>query len=246
MSETAFAEPIEELADPPVLTADDPVVELYDVHKTYTMGGQQVRALDGLSLQIGRGDFVALMGPSGSGKSTMLNVLGTLDRPTSGTYLLGGRDVVEMDDDELSDFRLRTLGFIFQSFNLIPQLTVRENIELPLYYLDRDPQEMAERATELATRVGLGDRIGHRPTELSGGQQQRVAIARSLANDPPLILADEPTGNLDSHTSDQIMNLLIELNAAGKTIIMVTHEPDIAEYAKKRIHMRDGRVEKVD
>ena len=222
------------------------MVELYDVHKTYAMGGQQVRALDGLSLQIGRGDFVALMGPSGSGKSTMLNVLGTLDRPTSGTYLLGGRDVVEMDDDDLSDFRLRTLGFIFQSFNLIPQLTVRENIELPLYYLDRDPQEMAERAVELATRVGLGDRIGHRPTELSGGQQQRVAIARSLANDPPLILADEPTGNLDSHTSDQIMNLLIELNEAGKTIIMVTHEPDIAEYAKKRIHMRDGRVEKVD
>ena len=246
VSESAVAEPTQELADPPVLVADDPVVELYDVHKTYFMGGQQVRALDGLSLQIGRGDFVALMGPSGSGKSTMLNVLGTLDRPTSGTYLLGGRDVVEMDDDDLSDFRLRTLGFIFQSFNLIPQLTVRENIELPLYYLDRDPQEMAERATELATRVGLGDRIGHRPTELSGGQQQRVAIARSLANDPPLILADEPTGNLDSHTSDQIMKLLIELNAAGKTIIMVTHEPDIAEYAKKRIHMRDGRVEKVD
>ena len=237
---------IEVAAEPPVLTADDPVVELYDVHKTYVMGGQQVRALDGLSLQIGRGDFVALMGPSGSGKSTMLNVLGTLDRPTSGTYILGGRDVVEMDDDDLSDFRLRTLGFVFQSFNLIPQLTVQENIELPMYYLETDPAEMNARAVELATRVGLGDRLGHRPTELSGGQQQRVAIARSLANDPPLILADEPTGNLDSHTSDQIMNLLIELNEAGKTIIMVTHEPDIAEFAKKRIHMRDGRVEKVD
>ena len=235
-----------DLAEPPVLTAADPVVELYDVHKTYFMGNQQVRALDGVTLQIGRGDFVALMGPSGSGKSTMLNVLGTLDRPNSGTYLLGGRDVVDMDDDALSEFRLRTLGFIFQSFNLIPQLTVQENIELPLYYLDRDPQLMRERAVELAERVGLGERLDHRPTQLSGGQQQRVAIARSLANDPPLILADEPTGNLDSHTSEQIMNLLIELNDAGKTIIMVTHEPDIAGFAKKRIHMRDGRVERVD
>src|SRR5690606_25960318 len=226
----------------PSLTADDPVVELYDVHKHYHMGGQTVRALAGVTLQIGRGDFVALMGPSGSGKSTMLNVLGTLDRPSQGTYILENQDVSELDDDRLSEFRLRTLGFIFQSFNLIPQLTVQENIELPLFYLDKEAHESRARAVELAGKVGLAERLDHRPNQLSGGQQQRVAVARALANDPPVLLADEPTGNLDTATSQQIMNLLVELNEQGKTIIMVTHEADIAAYARKRIHMRDGKI----
>ncbi len=221
-----------------------PVVELFDVMKTYVMGDQIVRALAGVTLTIREGEFVSLMGPSGSGKSTMLNLLGTLDRPSNGRYVLHGQDVSELDDDELSDFRLDALGFIFQSFNLIPQLTVRENIELPMFYLDQDPDAMHERATELANRVGLGDRLDHRPTELSGGQQQRVAIARSLANNPPLILADEPTGNLDSTTTESIMDVLIELNRAGKTIVMVTHEPDIAAYAGRQIHMRDGLIER--
>ncbi len=230
----------------PMLTAEDPVVELYDVHKHYHMGGQVVRALNGVTLQMARGDFVALMGPSGSGKSTMLNVLGTLDRPSSGTYILENQDVSELDDDALSKFRLRTLGFIFQSFNLIPQLTVQENIELPLFYMDVDPQTSRETAAQFAEMVGLADRLDHRPNQLSGGQQQRVAIARALANDPPVLLADEPTGNLDTATSGQIMRLLTELNEQGKTIIMVTHEADIAAYSKKRIHMRDGKLERVD
>jgi putative ABC transport system ATP-binding protein len=221
------------------------VVELDDVHKHYQMGNQEVRALDGVTLQIARGDFVALMGPSGSGKSTMLNVLGTLDRPTTGSYVLEGQEVARLDDNQLSEFRLRTLGFVFQSFNLIPQLTVQENIELPLYYLDADPAWSRRKAAELAERVGLGERLDHRPAQLSGGQQQRVAIARALSNDPPVMLADEPTGNLDSVTSTQIMNLLVELNEHGKTIIMVTHEPDIAAYAKTQIHMRDGRIESI-
>ena len=224
----------------------DAVVLLDDVHKHYEMGSQQVRALDGVTLRIARGDFVALMGPSGSGKSTMLNVLGTLDRPTSGSYVLEGQEVARLDDNQLSEFRLRTLGFVFQSFNLIPQLTVQENIELPLYYLDADPAWSRDKAADLADRVGLGQRLDHRPTQLSGGQQQRVAIARALANDPPVMLADEPTGNLDTATSVQIMNLLVELNTQGKTIIMVTHEPDIAAYARTQIHMRDGRIERIE
>ena len=240
------AEAAREPAPAPVLTAHDPVVELYDVHKHYHMGGQVVRALNGVTLQIGRGDFVALMGASGSGKSTMLNVLGTLDRPTSGTYILENQDVAELDDNKLSEFRLRTLGFIFQSFNLIPQLTVQENIELPLFYLDIDPQTSLAQAAEMAAKVGLADRLDHRPNQLSGGQQQRVAIARALANNPSVLLADEPTGNLDTSTSAQIMRLLVELNQQGKTIIMVTHEQDIAAYAKKRIHMRDGVIERIE
>jgi putative ABC transport system ATP-binding protein len=230
------------------ITADaldtEPVVELVDVTKVYPMGGQEVRALAGVSLLIRQGDFVSLMGPSGSGKSTMLNLLGTLDRPTAGRYILGGRDVGSMADDDLSDFRLQTLGFVFQSFNLIPQLTVRENIELPMFYQEIDAEAASDRAAYLAGQVGLGDRLDHRPSELSGGQQQRVAIARSLANDPPLILADEPTGNLDSSTTAQIMRVLLDLNAAGKTIVMVTHEPDIAAYARRQVFMRDGLIEK--
>ncbi len=222
------------------------VVRLADVFKIYRMGAQDVRALAGVTIEFEEGLFCAIMGPSGSGKSTMLNLLGCLDRPTSGQYFLAGQDVSEMDDDRLSDYRLRHLGFIFQSFNLIPQLTVRENIELPLFYLGWQSAESAARAAELADMVGLGQRLDHRPTELSGGQQQRVAVARALANDPKIILADEPTGNLDSATGEQIMELLGKLNREGKTIIMVTHEPDIAAYARRRIHMRDGLVERIE
>ncbi len=225
---------------------DGSVISLEDVHKVYRMGSSEVRALDGVTLGFGRGSFTAIMGKSGSGKSTMLNLLGCLDRPTSGRYLLDGIDVSDLDDDRLSAVRLGKLGFVFQSFNLIAQLTVRENIELPLFYRGTPPGESAEIAAELASRVDLGERLDHRPTELSGGQQQRVAIARSLANDPEVLLADEPTGNLDSATSDQIMTLLRSLNEQGKTIVMVTHEPDIAAWADRSVHMRDGRVEKVE
>jgi putative ABC transport system ATP-binding protein len=231
-----------------IIGSDSPevVVRLESVRKTYLMGAEQVHALAGVDLELHRGEFWALMGPSGSGKSTMLNVLGCLDRPTSGNYYLEGQLVSDLDDDALSDFRLRHLGFIFQSFNLIPQLTVRENIELPLYYLGWDDRDMRRRAVELAEMVGLGDRLRHRPTELSGGQQQRVAVARALSNDPAILLADEPTGNLDSSTGEQIMRLLSELNVQGKTIIMVTHEPDIAAHATSRLHMRDGLIDRIE
>jgi len=222
------------------------VAELQEVTKIYQMGTQQVQALSGASVTFERGSSWAIMGPSGSGKSTMLNLLGCLDRPTSGRYLLEGRDVSKLDDNSLSEFRLRHLGFIFQSFNLIAQLTVRENIELPLFYLGWDADRSAEWAAELADRLGLGDRLQHKPTELSGGQQQRVAIARAMANDPPILLADEPTGNLDSATGNQIMTLLSELNGQGKTIITVTHEADIAAHATHRLHLRDGLIERVE
>lgn len=228
------------------MTNGSAVARLQDVTKVYPMGATEVRALAGVSVTFERGSFWAIMGASGSGKSTMLNLLGCLDRPTSGRYLLEGQDVAELNDDALSEFRLRHLGFIFQSFNLIPQLTVRENIELPLFYLDWDADESAARAEEMAERVGLADRLEHRPAELSGGQQQRVAIARSLATDPAILLADEPTGNLDSTTSEQIMNLLVELNRQGKTIIMVTHEPDLAAYASYRLQMRDGLIDRIE
>ena len=218
------------------------VVHLDAVHKVYHMGTQQVHALAGVTLSFTRGSFNAIMGPSGSGKSTMLNLLGCLDRPTEGSYTINGHDVSLLDDNALSAIRLKELGFIFQSFNLIPQLTVRENIELPLYYLGWEAEESAKRSRELAEMVGLGDRLEHRPAELSGGQQQRVAVARALANDPSVLLADEPTGNLDSATGHQIMELLSELNRRGRTIVMVTHEPDIAAFARRRIHMLDGRV----
>ena len=217
-------------------------VSLRAISKTYEMGDQRVHALSGVDMEFGTGEFWAIMGASGSGKSTLLNVLGCLDRPTSGEYYLDGRDVSRLDDDALSDIRLRYLGFVFQSFNLIPQLTVAENIALPLYYLGIPPEESRARAETLAARVGLAERLSHRPSELSGGQQQRVAIARALANDPVLLLADEPTGNLDSAMSAEIMRLLTELHDEGKTIIMVTHEPDIATYAEHRLVMKDGRV----
>jgi putative ABC transport system ATP-binding protein len=202
-----------------------------------------VQALRGVTLDFEEGDFVALMGPSGSGKSTLLNVLGCLDRPTYGRYFLGDQDVSQMDDDQLSDIRCRYLGFIFQSYNLIQQYTVVENIEVPLFYQGKLNEVTRQRCIKLAEMVGLGQRLDHRPTQLSGGQQQRVAIARSLVNDPHVILADEPTGNLDTRTSDEIMETLLALNEAGKTIIMVTHENDIAAWARRVVRMRDGQVE---
>jgi putative ABC transport system ATP-binding protein len=222
------------------------IIKLVNARKIYQMGTEQVKALAGVDITFNRGSFWAIMGPSGSGKSTMMNILGCLDRLTSGSYYLDGKDVSRLDDDSLSEFRLRYLGFIFQSFNLIPQLTVQRNIELPLYYLGWDARESASRAKELAEQVGLADRVGHRPTELSGGQMQRVAIARSLANDPQVIFADEPTGNLDSTTGEQILELLIQLNELGKTIIIVTHEPTIAEHAQNRLHMLDGLIDRID
>jgi len=227
-------------------TADQSLISLENVRKIYRMGDQEVRALDGVSVSFAPGSFWAILGPSGSGKSTMLNILGCLDHPTSGRYILDGYDASDLDDDQRSELRLRRLGFIFQSFNLIPQLTVQENIELPLYYLGYDADESARRAEELADMVGLADRLEHRPMELSGGQQQRVAVARSLANDPAVLLADEPTGNLDSSTGVQIMELLADLNRQGKTIVMVTHESHIAAYASARLHMLDGKIDKVE
>ncbi len=238
-----------------------PIVKLVDVVKTYVMGHNTggggllrrrsqatttvtVHALRGVSVDIYPGEYLAIMGASGSGKSTMLNLLGCLDRPTSGEYFLGGRDISQLDDDELSEIRSRYLGFIFQSYNLIQQYTVLENIQLPLTYQGSGEisPEAEQRSVEMAELVGLGDRLDHRPSQLSGGQQQRVAIARSLVNDPYIILADEATGNLDTKTSHEIMESLGRLNDGGKTIILVTHEDDIAEHSKRIIRMRDGLI----
>ena len=220
------------------------IVLVRDLVKNYYLGSVTVNVLKGLDLEIAEGDFVALMGPSGSGKSTLMNILGCLDRPTSGDYILSDRNVAHLNDDRLSDVRCRYLGFIFQSYNLLPQYTVVENIELPLMYQGIALNERTHRrCVALAQMVGLGDRLDHRPLQLSGGQQQRVAIARALVNDPHVILGDEPTGNLDSATSLEIMETLNSLNLAGKTIIMVTHETEIAAWARRVIRMRDGRIE---
>ena len=227
------------------MSDDRYVLEVEGLTKVYDMGEEKVHALRGVSAKIEKGSFWAIMGASGSGKSTMLQILGCIDRPTAGTYRLAGREVSRLGDDELSDVRLTYIGFVFQSFNLIPQLTVAENIALPLYYQGIDDDESLRRAEKYAQYVGLGDRLRHRPNQLSGGQQQRVAIARALATDPVLILADEPTGNLDSAMSVEIMNLFADLHRKGKTIVMVTHEDNIAAYAEHRLVMRDGLVKEV-
>ena len=214
-----------------------------ELTKDYVLDGEVVRALRGVTFDIPEGDYVAVMGASGSGKSTLLNLVGCLDRPTSGKLCLGREDVSLLDDDQLSEIRASRIGFVFQSYNLIPQLTVLENIEVPLFYQGRLNQKNRRRCHELAEMVGLGDRLKHRPTQLSGGQQQRVAVARSLANDPYFILADEPTGNLDSVTTKEILGLLERLNAGGKTIIIVTHEADIGNRCKRIIRLMDGKIE---
>ncbi len=217
--------------------------KLLDVKKEYVLKGETVRALRGVSMEVPEGDFVAIMGASGSGKSTMLNLLGCLDRPTSGKIWLGNDDVTTLNDFRLSNIRASRIGFVFQSYNLIQQLTVLENIEVPLFYQGSISRKSRKRCVELANMVGLGSRLGHRPTQLSGGQQQRVAIARSLVNDPYFILADEPTGNLDSVTTDEILQLLDRLNEEGRTIILVTHENNVGARAKRVIWLKDGNIE---
>jgi putative ABC transport system ATP-binding protein len=217
-------------------------VSARDLRKDYVLSGETVHALRGVSFEVPEGDYISIMGPSGSGKSTLLNLLGCLDRPTSGRFQLGEFDVSKMSDDRLAEIRATRIGFIFQSYNLLPALTVVENIQVPLYYSHRINSATNKRCLELAEMVGLSTRLKHRPTQLSGGQQQRVAIARSLVNDPEFILADEPTGNLDSTTTNEILDILEKLNRQGRTIIMVTHEPDVAERTKRSIVLRDGHI----
>jgi putative ABC transport system ATP-binding protein len=218
------------------------MIELRDIRKTYRQGGSDIRALDGIDLHVANGEFIAVMGPSGSGKSTLLNVLGGLDRPDSGSYRLADEEIGALDDDAASDVRNRRIGFVFQSFHLLPRLTVLENVLLPQRYA-REPDAAAPaRARALLERIALGQRVEHLPGQLSGGQLQRAAIARALLNQPALLLADEPTGNLDSHSAADVMDLLRELHAGGQTLVMVTHDPAIAASAQRTIHLRDGRV----
>lgn len=218
------------------------LIQVNDVWKTYKVGEQQVHALRGLSVDIAKGEYTALMGPSGSGKSTLMNMLGCLDTPTSGRYHLAGEDVGTLNDDALADIRNRRIGFVFQTFNLMPRYTALENVALPLVYAGAAKVDREARAREVLEQVGLGDRMDHRPNELSGGQRQRVAVARALVNNPDLLLADEPTGNLDTTTSSEIMALFGEIHAAGNTVVVVTHEEDIAEYAHRVVRLRDGVV----
>jgi len=221
------------------------VVTIQDLRKSYTLGHMELPVLRGLDLAFYEGEYVSIMGPSGSGKSTLLNILGCLDKPSDGRYFLGDDDVSMLDDNQLSSIRGRRIGFIFQSFNLIRQLNIVENIEVAMYYQHVPKHQRRERAVMLAERVGLGDRIKHRPFELSGGQQQRVAIARALANDPLIILADEPTGNLDSQSGADILKILDELNNQGKTIIVVTHDEHISSRTNRSIHLLDGEIERI-
>jgi putative ABC transport system ATP-binding protein len=223
-------------------TAVEPVIELRGVEKHYQMGDTLVKALQGIDLKILPGDYISILGPSGCGKSTMLNILGCLDQPTVGQYFLRGQDVSQLADDDLSQVRGKELGFIFQSYNLIQQLTVVENIEVPLYYQGVSEKESREIAIELANKVGLGKRLDHRPTELSGGQQQRVAIARALSNDPAVILADEATGNLDSKSGGDILEIFDQLNADGKTLILITHDEGMSQRTSRTIRLKDGEV----
>jgi putative ABC transport system ATP-binding protein len=219
-----------------------PLIELQNIFKKYQMGTTTINALNGLECNIEKGEYVALMGPSGSGKSTLMNVIGCLDSPTSGIYLLNGQDVSGMTDDELANVRNVEIGFVFQSFNLLPRTSALENVALPLVYAGVAKKERLERAQAVLEKVGLGDRGDHKPNELSGGQRQRVAIARALINNPSIVLADEPTGNLDSKSSAEIMHLFQAIHDEGNTVVMVTHEEDIAQYAKRTIRMRDGKL----
>ena len=218
------------------------IIQAANLRKTYEVGGTLVHALDGLDVQIEKGAYIALMGPSGSGKSTLMNVLGCLDTPTSGAYVLNGNDVSSLSDDELAEIRNKEIGFVFQTFNLLPRYTALENVALPMIYAGIPKEERLSRAESVLHKVGLGDRMDHKPNELSGGQRQRVAVARALVMNPSIILADEPTGNLDSVTSDGIMELFGEINRDGNTVIVVTHEEDIAAHAERIIRLKDGRI----
>lgn len=218
------------------------VIVLQDIVKQFIMGDTVLRALDHVNFSVAEGDFVAIMGPSGSGKSTMMNILGCLDRPTSGKYFLAGREVAGLSDDELAKIRNAKIGFVFQNFNLLPRMTALENVALPLVYAGVAEEERMERARIALESVGLGDRLEHKPAELSGGQRQRVAIARALVNNPAIIMADEPTGNMDTKSSYEIMDIFKELNAKGKTLLLITHEPDIGQQSKRILVMRDGRL----
>ena len=219
------------------------LIETVDLWKTYQMGEEEIHALRGVSIQIERGEYVAILGPSGSGKSTLMNLIGCLDTPSKGSYLLNSKQVSQMDDNELARIRNEEIGFVFQTFNLLPRATALRNVELPLVYAGVPAKEREQRAKAALDKVELSARMGHRPNELSGGQRQRVAIARALVNNPSILLADEPTGNLDSKTGVEIMGLFERLHAAGNTIVLVTHEPDVAAYAHRAIHIRDGQVE---
>lgn len=221
----------------------DEIIRLEEIYKIYRVGNQEVRALDGVSLSVFKNEYVAIMGPSGSGKSTLMNILGCLDSPGSGHYILNGVDVSEMEDGELADVRNREIGFVFQSFNLLPRYNALENVALPMVYAGVPAKERMERAAAALESVALSERMDHKPNELSGGQKQRVALARALINNPSIILADEPTGNLDTHTSIEIMRLFDEIHSRGNTVIVVTHEEDIAAYAHRIIRLRDGKVE---
>jgi putative ABC transport system ATP-binding protein len=218
------------------------LIELRDIYKVYDMGAEKVHALNGVDLTVERGEYVAIMGSSGSGKSTLMNLVGCLDTPTSGSYILNGTAVQELDDTELAGIRNKEIGFVFQTFNLLARTDALHNVELPLIYAGLSRTERRERARKALEKVGLGSRMTHQPNELSGGQRQRVAIARALVNEPSILLADEPTGNLDSTTSEEIMQLFDELHRAGNTVVLVTHEPDIAEHAWRKVTLRDGKV----
>ncbi|WP_395109101.1 ABC transporter ATP-binding protein [Actinomadura sp. SCN-SB] len=223
----------------------EPALEAVDVTRAYTMEGVEVQALRGVSLRIDEGEFVAIVGPSGSGKSTLMHLLGCLDRPTSGTLRIGGRDVARLSGNELAELRNSLIGFVFQSFHLLPRTTARENVALPLVYRGVPRAERRRRAVDALTSVGLGHRVGHRPGQMSGGEQQRVAIARALVGAPRVVLADEPTGNLDTRTGHEVMDLLERLNRErGVAVVLVTHEPDVAERARRRVHIRDGLIER--